>query len=192
MNDEQQLIKEILAGNKAALQTFIESYQKLVSHVVFRMVANNHDREDLCQEVFMKVYQNISGFQHECKISTWIARIAHNTCLNYMEKMRVPLLDDVISSDDENMIDNFSNNSISPVDYTETRDLNQRVQDEINLLAPRMGVLLALYHLEDMSYEEIAEITNQPMGTVKSYLFRARKMLKDNLMGKYHLEELWQ
>jgi len=192
MNDEQQLIKEILAGNKAALQTFIESYQKLVSHVVFRMVANNHDREDLCQEVFMKVYQNISGFQHECKISTWIARIAHNTCLNYMEKMRVPLLDDVISSDDENMIDNFSNNSISPVDYTETRDLNQRVQDEINLLPPRMGVLLALYHLEDMSYEEIAEITNQPMGTVKSYLFRARKMLKDNLMGKYHLEELWQ
>ncbi len=192
MNDERQLIKEILAGNKAALQTFIESYQKLVSHVVFRMVANNHDREDLCQEVFMKVYQNISGFQHECKISTWIARIAHNTCLNYMEKMRVPLLDDVISSDDENMIDNFSNNSISPVDYTETRDLNQRVQDEINLLPPRMGVLLALYHLEDMSYEEIAEITNQPMGTVKSYLFRARKMLKDNLMGKYHLEELWQ
>ena len=192
MNDEQQLIKEILAGNKAALQTFIESYQKLVSHVVFRMVANNHDREDLCQEVFMKVYQNISGFQHECKISTWVARIAHNTCLNYMEKMRVPLLDDVISSDDENMIDNFSNNSISPVDYTETRDLNQRVQDEINLLPPRMGVLLALYHLEDMSYEEIAEITNQPMGTVKSYLFRARKMLKDNLMGKYHLEELWQ
>jgi len=192
MNDERQLIKEILAGNKAALQTFIESYQKLVSHVVFRMVANNHDREDLCQEVFMKVYQNISGFQHECKISTWVARIAHNTCLNYMEKMRVPLLDDVISSDDENMIDNFSNNSISPVDYTETRDLNQRVQDEINLLPPRMGVLLALYHLEDMSYEEIAEITNQPMGTVKSYLFRARKMLKDNLMGKYHLEELWQ
>jgi len=192
MNDERQLIKEILAGNMAALQTFIESYQKLVSHVVFRMVANNHDREDLCQEVFMKVYQNISGFQHECKISTWVARIAHNTCLNYMEKMRVPLLDDVISSDDENMIDNFSNNSISPVDYTETRDLNQRVQDEINLLPPRMGVLLALYHLEDMSYEEIAEITNQPMGTVKSYLFRARKMLKDNLMGKYHLEELWQ
>ncbi|MFH2050703.1 MAG: sigma-70 family RNA polymerase sigma factor [bacterium] len=192
MNDEQQLIKEILAGNKAALQTFIESYQKLVSHVVFRMISNNHDREDLCQEVFMKVYQNLNGFQHECKISTWIARIAHNTCLNYLEKMRVPLLDDVISSEDENIIDNFSNDSISPVDYTETRDLNQRVQDEINILPPRMGVLLALYHLEDMSYEEIAEITSQPMGTVKSYLFRARKMLKDNLMSKYCLEEIWQ
>lgn len=192
MNDERQLIKEILAGNKAALQTFIESYQKLVSHVVFRMAANNHDREDLCQEVFMKVYQNLSGFQYECKISTWIARIAHNTCLNYLEKMRVPLLDDVISSDEENMIDNFSNDSISPVDYTETRDLNHRVQEEINLLPPRMGVLLALYHLEDMSYEEIADITQQPMGTVKSYLFRARKLLKENLMEKYRVEELWQ
>lgn len=192
MIDERQLITEILAGNKAALQTFIESYQKLVSHVVFRMVTNSHDREDLCQEVFIKVYQNLSEFKYGCKISTWIARIAHNTCLNYLEKKRVPLLDDIISSEEENVIDRFSDNSILPDDYTETRELNQRVQDEINLLPPRIGVLLSLYHLEEMSYEEIAEITQQPMGTVKSYLYRARKMLKENLMEKYCLEEIWQ
>ncbi len=191
MNDERQLIKEILAGNKAALQTFIESYQKLVSHVVFRMITNNHDREDLCQEVFIKVYQNLGGFKHGCKISTWIARIAHNSCLNYLEKKRVPLLDDVISSEEENVIDRFSDGSKAPDDYTETRELNERVQDEINLLPPRIGVLLALYHLEEMSYEEIAEITQQPMGTVKSYLYRARKMLKENLMEKYRVEEIW-
>ncbi len=192
MIDERQLITEILTGNKAALQTFIESYQKLVSHVVFRMVTNIHDREDLCQEVFIKVYQNLSGFNYGCKISTWIARIAHNSCLNYLEKKRVPLLDDIISSKEENIIDRFSDNSVLPDGYTETRELNQRVQDEINLLPPRIGVLLALYHLEEMSYEEIAEITQQPMGTVKSYLYRARKMLKENLMEKYRVEEIWQ
>ena len=192
MIDERQLITEILNGNKAALQTFIESYQKLVSHVVFRMVVNSHDREDLCQEVFIKVYQNLSEFKYGCKISTWIARIAHNTCLNYLEKKRVPLLDDIISSEEENVINRFSDNSVLPDDYTETRELNQRVQDEINLLPPRIGVLLSLYHLEEMSYEEIAEITQQPMGTVKSYLYRARKMLKENLMEKYFLEEIWQ
>ena len=192
MIDERQLITEILTGNKAALQTFIESYQKLVSHVVFRMVTNIHDREDLCQEVFIKVYQNLSGFNYGCKISTWIARIAHNSCLNYLEKKRVPLLDDIISSKEENVIDRFSDNSVLPDGYTETRELNQRVQDEINLLPPRIGVLLALYHLEEMSYEEIADITQQPMGTVKSYLYRARKMLKENLIEKYRVEEIWQ
>jgi RNA polymerase sigma-70 factor, ECF subfamily len=192
MNDERQLITEILNGNKAALQTFIESYQKLVSHIVFRMVANNHDREDLCQEVFIKVYQNLSGFKHGCKISTWIARIAHNTSLNYLEKKRVPLIDDVIKSEEENIIDKFSDDTVSPDDYTETRDLNQLVQDGINSIPPRMGVLLALYHLEEMSYEEIADITQQPMGTIKSYLYRARKLLKENLMEKYCVEEIWQ
>ena len=101
-------------------------------------------------------------------------------------------MDDIISSKEENVINRFSDNSVLPDGYTETRELNQRVQDEINLLPPRIGVLLALYHLEEMSYEEIADITQQPMGTVKSYLYRARKMLKENLMEKYRVEEIWQ
>ncbi|MEA2030235.1 MAG: sigma-70 family RNA polymerase sigma factor [candidate division Zixibacteria bacterium] len=192
MFDDRILISEILSGNKAAFQTFIEAYQKLVSHVVFRIVANEFDREDLCQDVFLRVYQNLGKFKFKCKVSTWVAQIAYNTSLNYLEKRKIPLVDDFISNNGHNQLAEIPEYGMTPQQYTETRDLNQRIQNEVNLLPPQYGVLIVLYHLEYMSYEEIAEITNQPLGTVKSYIYRARRMLKDRLLEKYELEDILQ
>ncbi|RKX30018.1 MAG: RNA polymerase sigma factor [Candidatus Zixiibacteriota bacterium] len=192
MIDDRVLISEILSGNQAAFQTFVEAYQKLVSHVVFRMVSNESDREDLCQEVFLKAYRNLSTFQFRCKVSTWIAQIAYNTSLNYLEKMKVPLINDLLGDSDRDFLDDIPEERITPQQYAESRDLNQRIRDEVNLLSPQYGVLIVLYHLEQMSYEEIAEVTNQPLGTVKSYIYRARRMLRERLLKKYELEDIWQ
>ena len=192
MINDQVLIAEILSGNQAAFQTFVSAYQKLVAHVVFRMVKNDCDREDLCQDVFLKAYRNLGGFKFVCKVSTWLARIAHNTCLNYLEKKKVPLLGDLFPDAGRDPIDEIQRQCPSPEKLAEGRDLDQRIRDEVDMLPPQYGILVVLYHLEQMSYEEIAEITCQPLGTVKSYLYRARKMLKESLLEKYELEDILQ
>ena len=192
MTNDRVLIAEILSGNQAAFQTFVSAYQKLVAHVVFRMVRNDSDREDLCQDVFLKAYRNLDGFQFACKISTWLARIAHNTCMNYIEKKKVPLLGDLLPDKNSNVVDEIDGRGPSPEQFTEGRDLDQRIRDEVDLLPPQYGILVVLYHLEQMSYEEIADVTSQPLGTVKSYLYRARKMLKESLLEKYELEDILQ
>jgi len=184
------LVAEIVNGNKAALETLIGHYQKLVSHVVFRMITNRSDREDVCQEVFIKVYQNLAGFNFESKLSTWIARITYNTCINHLEKRRVPLLDDLY--EEEDALEKYPSEAITPDRHAERQDIRVRVRTEIEKMPVHFRVAVTMYHLEEMSYDEIAQVTGMPLGTVKSHLFRARKVLKDRLTEKYQLKDIWQ
>ncbi len=187
--DTRLLLEKIQAGDKKAFQSLIEEYQRLVSHIVFRMIHNEADREDICQEIFIKVYQNLRGFRFESRISTWIAKIAYNSCINYLQKKKTPLFDDHAAGDET--IENFSGNYILPDSFTEERDIASRLQIEIAKMDIQSRTILTLYHLEEMSYTEISQIMDVPQGTVKSYLFRARKKLKEKLMSKYQKGEIW-
>ena len=187
--EPRQLIARIRAGDTHAFQAFIDQYKRLVTHIVFRMISNTADREDLCQDVFLKVYQNLDGFRFESKVSTWIARIAYNLCINYLQKKKVLLYDD--RTPESESLEDFSGGHILPDSFTEERDIASRVQNEIDELEIRFRTILTLYHLDEMSYAEIAQIMNLPEGTVKSYLYRARKRLKERLMEKYQKEEIW-
>jgi RNA polymerase sigma factor (sigma-70 family) len=189
-SESRLLVAEVLNGNSAVFKLLIERHQKLVSHVVFRMVANISDREDICQEVFIKVYQNLGGFHFESKLSTWIARIAYNTCINHLEKKRLLLLNDL--HQEENALEQYPGHVATPDCYTETQDIATRVRSEIDKLPIHFRAVVTMYHLDEMSYEEIAEATGMPLGTVKSYLFRGRRFLKDRLSEKYQLEDIWQ
>lgn len=189
MTDCKPLIDKIISGDTKAYQSIIEKYQRLVMYIVFRMISNETDREDACQDVFIKVYQNLSNFQYESKLSTWIAKIAYNTCINFLKKKKVPLFND-LSSEGE-FIESYRCVQNSPDKCAEESDLFLRLENEINKLPIQFRTILTLYHLNEMSYAEIAEIMGLPVGTVKSYLFRARKLLKEQLMAKYQQEELW-
>jgi len=186
--DAELLVKKTLAGNKKAFESIIEGHQRLVSHIVFRMVQNTSDQEDICQDVFLKVYENLGGFQFESKLSTWIAKIAYNTCLNYLEKKRVPLFDDLTPQ--ERSLDSVSDCSIRPDQIVEGREVSSLLQNEIEKMPVHYRTILTLYHLEQMSYKEIEETMQLPQGTVKSYLFRARRLLKNRLTSKYQPEDL--
>ncbi len=186
--DIKYLIDDILAGNTNAYQAFIEQYQRLVCHIVFRMVADKSDREDLCQEVFIKAYQNLASFQFKSKVSTWLATIAYNSCINHLSKKKALLFDDLTAA--EQSLDSFAADHVSPYEHTASGDVAARLQKEIERLPLQYRTILTLYHLEEMSYAEIGEIMRLPEGTVKSYLFRARKRLKELLLQEYHQEVL--
>jgi len=188
MTDPKTLVDKILNGDPNAFKRLVKDHQRLVGQVVFRMIPNNHDREDLCQDVFIKVYQNLEGFQFNSKLSTWIARIAFNTCANYLQKKRVPLYEDF--SPEGQTVDDCLDRGPGPVEWAESRQASVRLCEEIDELPVIYGTIVSLYHLQDMSYAQIGDIMSLPDGTVKSYLFRARKMLKERMLARYAREEL--
>lgn len=185
---EQALVNNILSGNRDAFRDFMSQYQSLVAHVVYRMVPNEADRQDVCQDVFVKAYRNLDGFQFEAKLSTWLARIAYNTALNHLEKRRVDLFDDVTS--EAQQLEDTPAVGRALDEKVAVSDSARLVRMEIDRLPVLYGTILSLYHLEEMSYREIADVMQLPEGTVKSYLFRARKMLKDRLSSAYAEEDL--
>jgi RNA polymerase sigma-70 factor (ECF subfamily) len=172
-------------------------YQKLVVHVVFRLVSRKEDREEICQEVFIKVFQNLSGFKFQSKLSTWIGKIAFTTAVNYVRKYKLHDHDEkkirMSTEDSEGFVDpvySIHSDTPSPVELTEKRDLSILIQKKIEQLPAPYQTIVTLFHLDQMSYQEIAEIMELPEGTVKSYLFRGRKKLKDLLVLELEGEEI--
>lgn len=174
MNDAE-LINQILNGNMNAFTFLVNRYQKLVVHITGRLIQRHDELEDVCQEVFLKVYQNLGKYRNECKLSTWIATIAYNTSINYLRKFKKA---DEVNPDDSvafrNLTDYKSN------DF-EKDDLHRYIRDQIELLPVQYRTVLTLFHLEEFSYQEIEQITGMPEGTIKSYLFRAKALLKEKL-----------
>ncbi|HUV30342.1 MAG TPA: sigma-70 family RNA polymerase sigma factor [Acidobacteriota bacterium] len=188
MTSTRKQIEAILAGDGRSFAALVERYKRLVSHIVFRMIRGRADQEDLCQEVFIKVYENLGSFNHQSKLSTWIARITYNTCLHFVERKRVPLFEDCVS--DGKTVDDCEGSAPAPDRWAESRQTSERLCEEIDRLPVHYGLILSLFHLQEMSYAEIGEILGMPDGTVKSYLFRARKLLKKRVVAKRAREGL--
>lgn len=197
MNTDREVINRILAGDTHSFRILIDDYQKLVSHIIYQLISNITDREEIAQEVFIKVYKNLSGFEFKSKFSTWIAKIAYNTSVNYLKKKKLLLYENTSSAGDsqnpDNMIqaiESVSDKSDRPDQILEDSDRNTVIRKTVATLPHLQKTIITLFHLDELSYTEIGEIMNLPEGTVKSYLFRARKMLKEKLVSQYQIEEI--
>lgn len=187
--NERELVQRIIDGDLGAFATLIAAYERLVGHIVFRMVASETDREELCQETFIKVYRNLSGFHFSSKLSTWIGRIAYNACLNYRKKKKLPLIDDLAAGETA-MAERVVAGSESPAQQVEAQELQHLIEVEIEKLPPLYKTLITLFHVDGMNIRQISDMTQMPEGTVKNYLFRARKLLKERLQEHYQLEDM--
>ncbi|MEX6690170.1 sigma-70 family RNA polymerase sigma factor [Danxiaibacter flavus] len=185
---DQALVNKVLRGHTNAFKAIVKHTEGLVTQIIFKMVANNEDRRDLAQDVYLKVYQKLSGFKFKSKLSTWVGQITYNTCLNYLEKKKLVLIDEHDSGANK-QFETSKNNTHLFSNETEklvfTKELSQILKKEIDNLSPLYKTLITLYHNEDLSYSEIAQITELPEGTVKNYLFRARKVLRERLQLTY-------
>ncbi|HJV18704.1 MAG TPA: sigma-70 family RNA polymerase sigma factor [Sediminibacterium sp.] len=192
---DQILVEKVLRGDTDGFRTVMENTEGLVAQIVFKMIPNSEDRKDIAQDICLKVFQNLNSFKFQSKLSTWIAQIAYNTCINYLERKRIVLVNyysDNESGDEaaeilDNKTDPFGNETEK---FVLRRELSAILKIETNKLSPVYKTLISLYHSEELSYLEIVEITGLPEGTVKNYLFRARKILRDNLLLTYKKEGL--
>lgn len=176
MIDDREIVANVLKGNYQAFELLIKQYQKLVYFVVFRLVKNKEDNEDICQEVFIKVYNSLHRFAFESKLSTWIATIAYHTAINYLKKYNKELL----SSYPEDM-DNYHFTTETPEYELEKKSESEYIHYLIMQMPVNYRTVVTLYHLNEFSCAEIQEITGIPEGSIKSYLFRARQLLKDKM-----------
>jgi RNA polymerase sigma-70 factor (ECF subfamily) len=192
---DKYLVDRVLRGDNRAFGIIIKNTEWLVAQIVFKMIPVAEDRKDLVQDIYLKTFQNLAGFKFQSKLSTWIARITYNTCISWIEKKK-PVYPGNLQEEDG--LYPFSTESIynrtSVSSESETiifqKQLAGILQHEIEGLPAIYKTLITLFHQESVSYEELTQITGLPEGTVKSHLFRARKMLKENLLSKYKKEAL--
>jgi RNA polymerase sigma factor (sigma-70 family) len=194
---DKRLVEKILSGDRHAFTYLLKNTEGLVSNMIFKMIHIPGDRKDVAQDVYLKAFKNLSQFKFQSKLSTWIGQITYNTCLHYLEKKKVTLLENYESldeTDDDRINRQLSNNPAISLQETEQlffrKELSSILDTAIDQLSPIYKTLITLYHQEELSYLEIAEITSLPDGTVQNYLFRARRTLKNNILLKYRKEDL--
>jgi len=193
-HSDRQLVRNVLSGDSQSFEQIIKNTEGLVAQIVFKLIADPEDRRDISQDVYLKVYRNLSGFKFQSKLSTWIAQIAYNTCYDYLAKKKLVFHDKLYDDDGaEKEVD--TGNWHPAVENGAESLIFQKQQakilkTEIEKLSPLYKTLITLFHNEHLSYDEIGVITGLPDGTVKNYLFRARRILKNNLLLKYKKEEL--
>jgi RNA polymerase sigma-70 factor (ECF subfamily) len=183
-----------LSGDSQAFTRIIKNTEGLVSQIIFKLVDNREDRRDLAQDVYLKVFASLNGFRFQSKLSTWIAQITYNTCLSYIEKKKLVLSGEFYPSDNpaEDAVTREVEDESTPGIESNIFQKQQTaiLKAEIDKLPPLFRTLIVLFHQEQLSYDEIGMITGLPAGTLKSYLYRARKILKMNLLSVYKKEEL--
>ncbi|MEB2774687.1 sigma-70 family RNA polymerase sigma factor [Algoriphagus sp. D3-2-R+10] len=192
---DQYLVEKVLSGNTKSFETIINNTKGLVAQIVFKMISNEEDRRDIAQDVYLKTFKDLPNFGFRSKLSTWIGQITYNTCLNYLEKKKLVLLAIDDNDTHDEALDAISNKcNLESISETESRFFEKEVSEifklEIEKLPPVYKTLITLYHNEELSYGEIVQITGLPEGTVKNYLFRARKSLKERILLKYKRSEL--
>ena len=164
----------------------------LVAQIVWRLISNEEDRKDIVQDIYLKVFHHLKGFRFQSKLSTWVAQIAYNTCNSRLQKKRLPL--HVLPDEEGAGPGSGQQHTLRAAEETDDsilkKELTGILQAQIGQLPPLYQTLIGLYHQEELTYQEMAQITGLPEGTAKSYLFRARKMLKEKLLSKYKMEKL--
>ena len=174
--EEKEIIALIAKGDTKAFSFLVDKYQNLIFSVVRKILPEQMDAEDVCQEVFVKIYKGIGSFKQQSKLSTWIAKIAYFTALNYLKKNRKN-----DAHDDLETTVTFEAESDRPDEALIKKNTAEYLNKLIARLPEQYRLILTLYHLQEFSIQEIHESTGIAVGTIKNYLFRARKMLKDKI-----------
>ncbi|MHB1276051.1 MAG: RNA polymerase sigma factor [Candidatus Humimicrobiaceae bacterium] len=183
---DEILVAKSKNGDKAAFEILVKRYSKYVYTTAFFMVRDSHEAEDISQEVFVKVYLAIGGFRGLSSFKTWLRKLTVNTCI---DKIRVKSktsdkkvsLDSMIEDGKEILLYEFNQNVEK---YFQDKETVNNVLKIIVNLDESYRIPLILRDLQDYSYIEIAEILKKPVGTVKTNIHRARKIIKDLLEGK--------
>ena len=183
---EEKLLERLRARDERAFNELVKAYDRRVFGLVFRMLSNRAEAEDLTQEVFVQVFKAIGTFRGESKLSTWIYRIAVNLCKNRAKYLRVRHAgeqDELDEMAERLPLSQARNANVAqvarPDEAMAGRQVEEIVRQAISEVDENFRECLILCDVEELSYEEIAEITGLPVGTVKSRIFRGRAQLRE-------------
>jgi RNA polymerase sigma-70 factor (ECF subfamily) len=179
--DDQQLVAASKRGDQDAFAQLVQRYQRRIFNLAYRMLQQYEEAGEITQETFLAAWQGLPSFRGDARFATWLYRIAYNCALKQLEtRKRDKALQAALQAEQ-------ALESADGFDRTDTQiDEHERqafVQEQLSHLPAKYRIVLILRHLQDMTYEEIAEILTMPVGTIKTHLFRARNLLKERLQG---------
>ncbi|NMA83006.1 MAG: sigma-70 family RNA polymerase sigma factor [Epulopiscium sp.] len=174
--EDYEIIQKCLGGDKQIFEELVNRYKNLVYSVILRMINNVEEANDLAQEVFIKVYRNLDKYSPEYKFSTWIIRITTNQVIDYRRKQKQPTV-----SIDELVYEPVAEGT--PEEQYLQDEERRTVQGMLQKLPDMYRIPLILYHQQGLSYQEIADTIDEPLSKVKNRIFRARRMLKEELLA---------
>ena len=181
---DRQLVEAVLANAPGAFERLVHEHQALCWHIVYRMVRHPEDARELCQDTFLRVYRHLGQFRYESALKSWIGRVAYTVTLRYLERKRIAVLDVGEDEDTIDPLENLSDGFDLESAYADS-EASARLHKAIEALPPLQRTLLTLYHLDELSIDEIANITGLAAGTIKSHLFRTRLRLREQLETAY-------
>jgi RNA polymerase sigma-70 factor, ECF subfamily len=174
-----ELIIDAVGGRVDGFEELVRRYQRPITSYVFRMLGDYESSLDVTQEVFIKVYNSLSKYSSEYKFSTWLYRIAHNAAIDHMRRNSVTPQSLETENADGTYQLQIESRGPSPEQDQERREWRTEIDSVVECLPATYRDLIILRHSRDLSYDEIAEVTGLPLGTVKNRLFRAREMMRE-------------
>src|SRR5450432_2990530 len=147
MMDDRALVSQVLSGDRQAFRLLIKQHERLVAHMVGRLIDRKEDREELCQDAFLRVYEKLSEFNFQSRLSTWIATIAYRHAINYLRKKKIELSD---IPEEESFTAHFVSGN-NPGESLEDQDMNDMVMRLIELLPVHYKTVLTLYHIDGLN-----------------------------------------
>ena len=174
-----ELIANAISGYEDGFEELVRRYQRPITSYVYRMLSDYEAALDVTQEVFIKVYNSLEKYSSDYKFSTWLYRIAHNAAIDYMRRNSVSLQSLETETEDGTYQLQIKDERPTPEQEREHTEWRNEIEAVVHCLPAAYRDLIILRHSRDMSYDEIAEITCLPLGTVKNRLFRAREMMRE-------------
>jgi len=178
------LVASAVAGHEGGFEELVRRYQRPISAYVYRMVGNYDSALDLTQEIFIKVYGSLARYRSEFKFSTWIYKIAHNCAVDHLRRNTSRERSLVIGAEGESYELPIESRRISPEQESERKERRLEIESVVRALPAAYRELIILRHSQDLTYEEIVEVTGLPLGTVKNRLFRARDMMRQQFLER--------
>ncbi len=189
---DQEVVAEATRGREAAYRELVRRYERPVFSLIYRMVRNRELAEDLSQETFIKVLNALASYRPEYKFSSWVFKIANNAAIDHLRRRELDTLslEGSPHADTAEKIEatalQIGEKAESALDAVANKELGTEIEQAIARLRPEYRTCILLRHVEGRAYEEIAEMLNLPLGTVKTYIHRARNELRIALA---HLKE---
>jgi RNA polymerase sigma-70 factor (ECF subfamily) len=183
MDDDRGLVTAVLANVPGAFERLVRDYQGLCWHIIQRMVRHPEDTRELCQEAFLRVHQCLHQYRFDAALKSWIGQVAYSVAKRHLERKRIPLAEPAADADGLSLLDHVGD-GFDLEAATADDEIARHLHAAIESLPPLQRTLLTLYHLDELPIAEIAGITGLAEGTIKSHLFRSRKMLRDALQPR--------
>jgi RNA polymerase sigma-70 factor (ECF subfamily) len=188
--DEKRIVERCKRGDKSAFNDLILRYEKQVYNLAFRLTGNYDDANDVASDAFIRVFNSIGKFRGDSAFSTWLYRIVTNVFLDTRKKRLAhphASLEEFLEGEEGNLVRQIEDTGPGPEDEIQKMERHEALQAAINKLPEFQRVIVVLYHIQELPYEDISVILNMPLGTVKSRLNRARRALKEILLQQREL-----